>query len=333
MQWTKEQPFQALALTGGGFRGLFTARALQVIEDHINAPIGRHFDLISGTSIGGIVALAAAFEVPMSKVVEVFKEDGLEIFPEEHRASTSAFGKAVDLYKNKRNARYSTEPLRAAISKLISKETILGDALHPIAIPAVNVTQGQPQVFKTRHKAEWQRDWRYKVLDIALATAAAPTFFELAEIGGNLYADGGLFANAPDLVAMHEAEYYFKVPTEAQRVLSVGTTTKSYSLSHSSGRDYGLLDWMQDQRLFSVMISSQQQFVDQLISHRLGERYLRIDHEPSQEQAKDLGLDVASLAAQKTLVGLAEKAVTDIIGTGLRPYLNHKPQLQIYRET
>jgi patatin-like phospholipase/acyl hydrolase len=268
----------------------------------------------------------------MSKVVEVFKEDGLKIFPEDRRASSSAVGKVVDLYQNKRSARYLTEPLRAAISRLIPKETILGDALHPVAIPTVNVTQGQPQVFKTRHKAEWQRDWRYKVLDIALATAAAPTFFELAEIGGNLYADGGLVANAPDLIAMHEAEYYFRVPTEAQRVLSIGTTTRSYSLSHAAGRDYGVLDWMQDQRLFSVMISSQQQFVDQLVSHRLGNRYVRIDHEPSQEQAKDLGLDIATVAAQKTLVGLAEKAVTDVLGSALRPFLDHKPQLQIYRE-
>jgi patatin-like phospholipase/acyl hydrolase len=56
--WTPERPFQALALTGGGYRGLFTARALQVIEEHIKEPIGRRFDLVCGTSIGGIVALA-----------------------------------------------------------------------------------------------------------------------------------------------------------------------------------------------------------------------------------------------------------------------------------
>lgn len=41
MSWTKERPFQALALTGGGYRGLFTARALQEMEDHIGEPIGR----------------------------------------------------------------------------------------------------------------------------------------------------------------------------------------------------------------------------------------------------------------------------------------------------
>lgn len=79
--WTTEHPFQALTLTGGGYRGLFSARALQVMEDHCGEPIGRHFDLIAGTSIGGIVALAVAFEIPMSTVVQTFEKRGSDIFP------------------------------------------------------------------------------------------------------------------------------------------------------------------------------------------------------------------------------------------------------------
>lgn len=331
MTWTKEQPFQALSLTGGGYRGLFTARALQVIEDHLKVPIGQRFDLTCGTSIGGIVALAVAFEVPMSKVVDVFEKHGAHIFPP-HDLPTSKFGKGVDLWKHTRKPRYSTAPLREAITKLIDKEATLNDAKHAVAIPAVNVTQGRPQVFKTRHKAEWARDWKFKAVDVALATAAAPTFFELAEVGGNLYADGGLFANAPDLVALHEAEHFFGVPAEAVRILSVGTTTKSYSVSFNSGRQFGIADWMEDQRFFSVTISAQQQFVDQLIQHKLQERYFRLDHEPSQEQARDLGLDVATEAARKTLKALADKATSDVLGTKLLPYLSHQPQLQLVRE-
>lgn len=65
--WTVAQPFQALALTGGGFRGLFTAKALALLEAECGEPIGRRFDLLTGTSIGGIVALAIAFEVPMTQ--------------------------------------------------------------------------------------------------------------------------------------------------------------------------------------------------------------------------------------------------------------------------
>lgn len=331
MIWTNETPFQALSLTGGGYRGLFTARALQVIEEHVGVPIGQRFDLTCGTSIGGIVALAVAFEVPMKKVVEVFEQHGAAIFPP-HEPPSSKVGKGWDLWQHARKPRYSTAPLREAITKLIDKNATLNDAKHAVAIPAVNVTQGKPQVFKTRHKAEWTRDWKFKAVDVALATAAAPTFFELAEVGGNLYADGGLFANAPDLVALHEAEHFFSVPTDAIRILSIGTTTKSYSVSFGAGRQFGIADWMEDQRLFSVTISAQQQFVDQLIQHKLQDRYFRLDHEPSQEQAKDLGLDVATEAARKTLKALADKATTDVIGNYLKVYLTHQPQLKLVKE-
>jgi len=331
VSWTKDAPFQALALTGGGYRGLFTARALQVIEDHLGVPIGQRFDLTCGTSIGGIVALAVAFEVPMSKVVEVFEKHGAAIFPP-HEPPTSSVGKLSDLWQHSRKPRYSTAPLREAITELIDKDATLNDAVHPVAIPAVNVTQGRPQVFKTRHKAEWTRDWNFKAVEIALATAAAPTFFELAEVGGNLYADGGLFANAPDLVAIHEAEHFFGVASEAIRVLSVGTTTKSYSVSFGAGRQFGIADWMEEQRLFSVTISAQQQFVDQLLQHKLKDQYVRLDHAPSQEQAADLGLDVATDVARKTLKALADKAATDILGSKLQPYLAHHPQLKLVKE-
>ena len=331
MTWTNDTPFQALSLTGGGYRGLFTARALQVIEEHVGVPIGRRFDLTCGTSIGGIVALAVAFEVPMERVVQVFEQHGASIFPPQEPPS-SKFGKIWDLWRHASKPRYSTAPLREAITELIDKDATLSDAKHAVAIPAVNVTQGKPQVFKTRHKVEWNRDWKLKAVDVALATAAAPTFFELAEVGGNLYADGGLFANAPDLVALHEAEHFFSVPTDAIRILSIGTTTKSYSVSFGAGRQFGIADWMEDQRLFSVTISAQQQFVDQLVQHKLQDRYFRLDHEPSQEQAQDLGLDVATEAARKTLKALADKAATDVLGNKLKAYLAHQPQLKLVKE-
>jgi patatin-like phospholipase/acyl hydrolase len=331
VSWTSSTPFQALALTGGGYRGLFTARALEVLEAECGEPIARRFDLLCGTSIGGILALAAAFEVPMSKVVQVFTARGAEIFPLHSKPSGLAMLKDLWTYRSK--PRYHSRALRSVITDLIPQEATLGDALHPLCIPAVNVTEGRPQVFKTRHIAEWQRDWKLKAVDVALATAAAPTFFELAEVGTSRYTDGGLFANAPDLIALHEAEYFFDVARDAIRVLSIGTTTQKYSVSHSAGRAFGIMDWMTDQRLFNVIISSQQQFVDQVVTHRLGANYLRIDQLPSNEQAKDLGLDVATEAARTTLLALAEKAVTDVLGTKLQAFLKHEPQLEIVKET
>lgn len=331
-RWPAGHEFHALALTGGGFRGLFSAQALASIEDFIGGPVGRKFDLICGTSIGGIVAVAAAFEVPMAKVVEVFEARGQSIFPPERRAPRGTFANKIDLARHLSKPRYSTVPLREAIEQLIPRDALLGDAIHPLAIPAVNLTQGSPQVFKTRHKSEWQRDSKFSAIDVALATAAAPTFFELAEIEGDRYADGGLFANAPDQIALHEAEHYFSVPHTSVHLLSIGTTTKSYSVAHSAGRNFGIGSWMNEARLFSVMISAQQQFIGQVMAHRLGERYVRIDREPSHEQAEELGLDIATDGAKSTLVSLAKKSVSDIINTTLTPFIKHTPHLKIIKE-
>ncbi len=330
MAWTESQPFQALALTGGGYRGLFTARALQEMEDHIGEPIGRRFDLSYGTSIGGIIALAVAFEVPMKNVVQAFEQSGEKIFPPRVKP-TGKIGKGMDIWRHWSQPRYRSQALRDVITSLIPEDSTLNDAKHAVGIPAVNVTSGRPQVFKTRHKEEWTRDWKYKVVDVALATSAAPTFFELAELDGQRYADGGLYANAPDLLALHEAEHFFGVPSEAVRILSVGTTTNMYSLSFESGRGLGIQGWMDDNRLFSVTISSQQQLVDQLMQHKLKDRYFRLDALPSNEQAKDLGLDVATEAARRTLMALGKKAASDILNTKLTPFLKHEPQMTLFR--
>lgn len=327
--WSVDQPFQALALTGGGYRGLFTARALQDMDNHIGEPIGRHFDLTYGTSIGGIIALAVAFEVAMSKVVNTFVDYGEAIFPPRPAGKITALTSLVKRYKA---PQYHSEVLREVITKLIDKDATLNDVIHAVGIPTVNVTEGRPQVFKSRHVKEWTRDWKFKAVDVALATSAAPTFFELAEVGGCLYADGGLFANAPDLLALHEAEHYFDLPCEAVRMLSIGTTTKSYSVAFSAGRQLGISEWMQDVRLFNVTISSQQQFVEQLMQHKLGARYLRLDHPPSNEQTADLGLGVVTEAARKTLLALAAKATSDILGGKLAPYLSHVSQMQLIRD-
>lgn len=330
MEWSEGRPFQALALTGGGYRGLFTARALQEMEDHIKEPIGRRFDLSYGTSIGGIIALAVAFEVPMQKVVHAFEQSGEKIFPPRVKP-TSKIGKGIDIWQHWGQPRYRSQALRDVITSLIPEDATLNDAKHAVGIPAVNVTSGRPQVFKTRHKEEWTRDWRYKVVDVALATSAAPTFFELAELDGQRYADGGLYANAPDLLALHEAEHFFGIRTEAVRILSVGTTANMYSLSFESGRGLGIQGWMDDNRLFSVTISSQQQLVDQLMQHKLKDRYFRLDAQPSNEQAKDLGLDVATEAARRTLMALGKKAASDILNTKLALFLTHEPQMTLFR--
>jgi patatin-like phospholipase/acyl hydrolase len=309
--------FHSLALTGGGFRGLYTAEVLERLEARAGRPIAQCFDLLAGTSIGGILALAAAFEVPMQKVVAIFQEYGTAIFPKKF-ALAGAF-----------RSRYDPAPLIEVIGKLIDKDALLGDARHALVIPALNLTTGQQQILKTRHDSTWDRDHRYSAYQVALATAAAPIYFPLAEIDNQIFADGGLFANAPDLVALHEANRFMGQLDDRVRMLSIGTLSSRYSLPSDTPRDMGVAQWLRPPvfPLIETVLAAQQQFAIQIVRHRLGENYTRIDSEPSDRVMRSIGLDKADDAAQQALLGLASKHVSDVVGTEpLQRFLAHLPR-------
>ena len=247
----------------------------------------------------------------MSKVVQIFQTRARDIFPPRIDGLVARQLRTIRDYKR---PPYSTDVLREVVESLVGAGSRLGDAKHAVLMPAINVTEGQPQVFKTRHHATFDRDWRLRASDVALATAAAPTFFPPMRIGNSLYVDGGLVANAPDYIAFHEASHFLKQRPEDVCMLSVGTTTTKYSIADVATHGYGTKFWVVDQehRLPNVLISAQQQLAEQLLRHLLGPRYVRVDTVPSHEQAPHLGLDLASPVASQILRGLGEKAGTDL---------------------
>ena len=87
----------------------------------------------------------------------------------------------------------------------------LADARHPIVIPAVDVGSCTTKVFKTPHADASFGDGELRAVDIAMAACAAPAYFPSVRTGDRLYADGGLFAVAPDQVALHELEHFMGV--------------------------------------------------------------------------------------------------------------------------
>lgn len=310
--------FQILCLSGGGYFGLYTATVLAALEQKSGRPIAKSFDLIAGTSVGGIIALGLCLEKPAATIMAAFQQDGTKIFSNRPNPRTPT-AKARDFCRYFRRPKYSSDGLRNTITSIVGPDTRIGDLRHPVIVPTVNLTKGKPQVFKTPHHQTFERDLFLKVVDVALATSAAPTFFPLAEVGNSLFADGGLYGNSPDLMALHEAEHFFEVPISEVRLLSIGTTTSQFSFSHADGRNYGVLKWALDQKLVQASLSSQQSMVDYMVAHRLGPNYLRIDTLQSREQERDLALDVATKAAQKTIMGLAEGSVQKFIAA---PFLN-----------
>jgi patatin-like phospholipase/acyl hydrolase len=311
-------PFQILSLSGGGFLGLYTACVLAELESFASRQIADCFDLIAGTSVGGIIALGIAARKPAAEIRDAFIERGPQIFSTEPPPQNSITRKLA-LRANAISAKYGAGALRDTIEAIVGADSLIGDLAHRVMIPAVNLTKGSPQVFKTDHHPTFMRDWKLPIVDVALATSAAPTFFPLHRIGGELFADGGLYANSPDQLALHEAEHFLEQPASSISILSIGTTTAKFSFSNSGATDLGWMGWLENQRLPRVMIAAQQLNTDFMLRHRLRDRYLRIDQQQSPEQERYLALDVASAGAIADLRALAEASVREHLGKATLP--------------
>lgn len=297
--------FRILSLAGGGYLGLYTAWVLAGLEARAGEPLARRFDLIAGTSVGGLLALALAFEVPVAAVVTLFRERGAEIFSA-RSLPTSRVGRLLDLTRAVLGPKYSGEALRKALTGIFDQRR-LEDAPHRLVVPAVNVSLSQTKVFKTPHGEASGGDERVLAVDVAMATSAAPAYFPSVKVGRHLYADGGIFAVAPDQVALHEAEHFLGIPPERVEMLSVGTATAGYKPAEGVDADDGAVGWLSDGRLILTTVAVQQQHVEAMLEDRLGPRYQRIDAEWPADAG--LGIDVATPQAAELLVRLAERTL------------------------
>lgn len=309
--------FRILSLSGGGFLGLYTARVLAELEERAGEPLGRRFDLIAGTSIGGILALALAFEVPMRAVLDVFTRRGTDIFSP-RALPGGAMTRLLDLSRSVLGPKYTGTALRDALTEHLGQRR-MRDAKHAVVVPAVNVTQSTTKIFKTPHAPLSRGDETVRAIDVAMATSAAPAYFPAVQIGRALYADGGLFAVAPDQVALHEAGHFMGVDPSGVRMLSVGTGIAGYQPSGGVHAEEGAVGWLSDGRLILTLLSVQQQHVQAMMEDLLGERYLRIDAPWPAEAG--LGLDVATEAAVRTLVELAEWTISELEPERLERFL------------
>jgi len=309
--------FRILSLSGGGFLGLYTAQVLTALEERVGEPLGRRFDLIAGTSIGGILALALAFEVPMRTVRAIFVERGSTIFSPRALPS-GAVTRLLDMSRSVLGPKYTGAALRQALDEHFGDRR-LGDALHPVVIPAVDVHDSSTKVFKTPHAPLSRGDEQLRAADVALATSAAPAYFPAVRVGRRMFADGGLFAVAPDQIALHEARHFMGVDAAGVRMLSVGTGLAGYRPPDGAQPDDGAVGWLSGGRLILTLLSVPQQHVQAMMEDQLGPRYLRIDA-PWPVDA-GLSIDVATAAAVRTLEELAEWSMRELDPAVLERFL------------
>jgi predicted acylesterase/phospholipase RssA len=230
----EETMFRILALDGGGIKGAFSAAVLQQFERQLGRSLIDHFDLTVGTSTGGITALALACGLKASRIVTLYKEDGEKIFPPANCGWTG-------LIKSIFDPKFDNGSLRAVLLKHLPDRPFL-DLRHNIAITAFDAACARPVVFKTRYHVNLNGYPNLGVVDVALATSAAPVYFGAAKIGCGIMIDGGVWANCPVMVAVTEALSLFRQNIGDIYILSVGTTTIPTFVSENA-REGGVVHW------------------------------------------------------------------------------------------
>jgi patatin-like phospholipase/acyl hydrolase len=179
-------------------------------EKTLGEPLIDYFDLISGTSTGGIIALGLGLGLSAHDILAFYEAHGPTIF----NRGRGPIGRFL-------GAKYDSRPLREAL-EIIFGDRLLGTAKMRLVIPATNLETGEVHVFKTAHHERFERDYKERVVDVALATAAAPTYFRTHRLpAGTPLMDGGTWANNPMGAAAVEALGVLDWPKGSVRLLSI----------------------------------------------------------------------------------------------------------------
>lgn len=204
--------------------------------------IGAYFDLIAGTSTGGILALGLGAGYPARELLELYATRGCEVFPP---FAQTSFGRLKTWWRDKKHyARYLYD--RDALERLLTDklgDRLFGDSKVRLCIPAFEGKHSEVFVLRTPHNPDYKTDRFERMVNVGLATAAAPTYFRPLEHGGYTLVDGGVWANNPIMLAVIEALICFDVGRDQIDVLSLGCGDDKYVVSQPEITKGGLWHW------------------------------------------------------------------------------------------
>lgn len=221
-----EQPGRVrriLCIDGGGFKGAFPASFLATVEEALGLDcLARHFDLIAGTSTGGIVALCLGAGMRARDILGFYEQHGPAIFPSRIPVLSPLWGKLRWVFA----AKYGSKALDAALRATLGERRI-GESVTRLVIPSMDLERGTVYIYKTSHHERFTMDYKKPMVEAARATSAAPTFFPVYRSSDGLpLIDGGMFANNPAGLAAVEATAVLKWPAQDLRILSLGCTSE-----------------------------------------------------------------------------------------------------------
>lgn len=268
--------FKILSIDGGGIKGVFPAHYLELVESELQnridgkTKIYQHFDLITGTSTGGIIALALSLGIPASEIYNLYLDNAKNIFGK---------GKSFcrQIFNAKHDNRFLENLIRSKFQEYFDeKDPRLIDAKTHVCIPIYDLNRGNPSVLKSKYHPNFIKDYHIPMYQAAMATAAAPTYFnsysvEYKDLNGvnkqfSNKVDGGVMANNPTLVAFLEATKSFGKEIKDLEILSLGTGIKKFS-DGKNRKKWGLKYWIGgNKRIFELFMQSQSQLVENYVS-------------------------------------------------------------------
>jgi len=257
--------FQILSLDGGGIKGIFSAAVLAHLEEDLQIKVTDHFDLITGTSTGGIIALGLGSGMKPEDIVRFYVEKGSVIFPE------TRLNKIRRCWRSKFDSRILGNALKECVG-----DSLLGESQKRLVIPSYNIGEDDVYLFKTPHHKRLKRDYKIPMWNVAMATCAAPTFFSsFRGVDHIRLVDGGVWANNPTVVGIVEAVSVLNVPLETISVFSLGTTDEVKG--RSKNLDHGGL-WQWKTEAIDVVMRGQSIGAVTQAQHLLGiDHVLRLD--------------------------------------------------------
>ena len=268
--------FRILALDGGGIKGTFTAAVLATWEQQTGKRIVDHFDLVAGTSTGGILAIGLGLGLTANQMLDFYKQRGPIIFPLTSMAGRLAHG-IRHFLKPKFSQKVLLRELQTAYYGNGASITLQNSKCR-LLIPAYHALRGKSHTFHTPHHPLLSWNANLDCANAALATAAAPTYFSAVKIGNLIaeanYIDGGVWANSPAMAAIVEASCYLKIPFDRIDMLSIGTTTEPLSFDQKAHS--GIIRW--GKKFVDLLMNAQSESSLASAEKLIGSaRFLRVD--------------------------------------------------------
>ncbi len=310
-------PIRILSIDGGGIRGLIPALVLDAIEQELRQPIAKSFDLVAGTSTGGILAVGLTTpgadgqpKYSPTALADLYRKEGGRIF-------RSTLAHKLTSFFSLNGPKYDADGIETVLQQYFG-DARLKDSVTDVLVTAYEIDQVRSPFFFSSRDAKAKASYDFPIRLVARATSAAPTYFPPLKLQANpgddhpYYAlvDGGVFANNPALCAYAEARA--KDALSDILIVSVGTGTHEDSIPYDRAHGWGLLRWART--IIDVVFDGVADTVDYQLKQMLpvlatGQlRYLRLQ---SKLDPNETAMDDTSPANLDRLQAKAQQVVAD----------------------